>query len=318
MNKDSTFQDYLRTTAAEPVFVILGVQGSGTNLLSRLMTRLFGFSVLHDRSMVFNQAAVLGNVPTPGQVARSLATVRARLFPSSLARKTRKDVIRNNAAFEGIEEHLDASAIHEGSHLARLVYSYRAYSLGTNRMAIKSDDISERIDAIDEVLPNRRLVLLTRDFRDNLLSIAGKNFGPIDPIRAAVYVKERFAPYAHEFQRSQQNKLHVRFEDLVSDPTQFARVFSERFGVELVATPDAALSNFPIKAGKVRKWERMLDPAVLSRCEAILRDELATWGYSLSTTPREPSGSEMIRAKIRDIVSRVPQKVRATALFLRR
>jgi hypothetical protein len=45
-------------------------------------------------------------------------------------------------------------------------------------MAIKSDDLWETIGHIDMVLPNRRIVLLTRDFRDNLLSITKKDSDP--------------------------------------------------------------------------------------------------------------------------------------------
>jgi len=49
-----TFSDYQTLTRNEPVYVILGVQGSGTNLLARIMNRVFGFSVVRDRALVFN------------------------------------------------------------------------------------------------------------------------------------------------------------------------------------------------------------------------------------------------------------------------
>ena len=83
-------------------------------------------------------------------------------------------------------------------------------------MAIKSDDLWETIGHIDAVLPNRRIVLLTRDFRDNLLSITNKDFGPVEPLIAARYVKTRFARYDREYQRTPDaQRIHVRYEDLL-------------------------------------------------------------------------------------------------------
>lgn len=49
----ATFKEFFEAARERPVYVVLGVQGSGTNLLSRLLVRIFGFSVLQDRSMVF-------------------------------------------------------------------------------------------------------------------------------------------------------------------------------------------------------------------------------------------------------------------------
>jgi hypothetical protein len=69
-------------------------------------------------------------------------------------------------------------------------------------MAIKSDDLWETIDRIDAVLPNRRTIFLTRDFRDNLLSVAGSDFGPIDPLHAARYVKHQVSVYEREYART--------------------------------------------------------------------------------------------------------------------
>ena len=71
---------------------------------------------------------------------------------------------------------------------------------------------------IDAVLPNRRLLLITRDFRDNLLSVAGKEFGPVEPLCAAQYVKKQIDRYAAEYRRTGNRALHVKFETLVSSP----------------------------------------------------------------------------------------------------
>ena len=318
-NLGMTFEEFRKNTANDPVYVILGVQGSGTNLCRKLLTNIFGFSVFKDRSMVFNEAARLGTSPSESQLSQAISRVRDRLFPSALARKTRKDVVRDNEPFEGIESHLDTATIRNSADLARTIYAYRAYSAGTRRMAIKSDDLWESISAIDRVIPNRRIVLLTRDFRDNLLSVTGKNFGPIEPLIAANYVKERFTHYHREYLRSGENGLHVRFEDMVEAPKTFVANFSSKFSLEPTVDPDRVLADFPLNRSKVRKWQRMLNADALAGCEAILHDELETYGYELSSIgSHQPSSGSLMLARARDTFKRVPQKLHRTALRARR
>lgn len=317
METGETFGAYADRVADEPVYVILGVQGSGTNLLSRILTRVFGFSVLRDRSMVFRLAAALGRSPSRSEVEQALGRLASRLFPSALDRKLRNDVIRRNEHFRGINEHFDPAAIQSGADFARFVYAYRAYSFGTERMAIKSDDLWEVIGSADVVLPERRVILLTRDFRDNLVSIAGKAFGPVEPVFAALYVKERFAHYHEEFRRAEDKGFHLKYEALLESPRAFVDDFADHFGLAPTTDPDAALATLRFRPNKVRRWAK-LPPRDLAWCEAVLKGELETYGYELSSeAPREPTRVEWIAARARDVAYRMPQKVQRIALRLR-
>jgi hypothetical protein len=56
---DGTFAAFARHVADEPVFVVLGVQGSGTNLLCRVLERAFNFALIEDGSVIFTTAARL-------------------------------------------------------------------------------------------------------------------------------------------------------------------------------------------------------------------------------------------------------------------
>jgi hypothetical protein len=308
----TTFTDYLANTRDEPVYVVLGVQGSGTNLLVRLLTRIFNFSATLDRSLVFNAAARLGTSPSREAVQREIKHVLAHIFPSPLTRKFSKYAIKDNKPFAGLETALEAATINTGADLARVVYAYRAFSLGTRRMAIKSDDIWETIDAIDEVLPNRRVILITRDFRDNLVSITGKDFGPRDPVAAALYVKERLTKYSAEYRRSLPTAFHVKFSTLVESPRAFVDEFARHFQLEPAADPDAVISEFPFRSGKIEKW-RALPPQELAWCEGILYDDLVEFGYPpVTPSPQPPDLLARVQAHGRDAVKRVPQKIRAT------
>ncbi len=209
-----------------------------------------------------------------------------RLLPTALSRKALRQ-IKSNGSFEGIATHFDDSRVKSGTDLAYFVYGYSAFSRKTSLMAIKSDDLWETIADIDSVLPNRRIILLTRDFRDNLLSITNKDFGPVHPLVAAAYVKKRFAHYDAEFGRTPEaHRIHVRYEDLLDEPDAFVAKLRDHFGV---AGPDVAVppvNTGRIRRGNMKKWAA-LSPRTLAQCEAVLRGELAAYGY----VARMPSGA---------------------------
>jgi hypothetical protein len=305
-----SFPEYQQKLAGEPVFVILGVQGSGTNLLSRILTRVFKFSVFRDGSRIFNAAARLGDSPTERQKMQEVRRFHALVAPSAGRQLMAQNLIRDNAPFRGIEPYLDGTSVSSGAQFARIIYAYRAYSLAARHLAIKSDDIWEHIHHIDEVLPNRRIILLTRDFRDNLLSVAGKNFGPVEPLSAALYVKHHFAPYAREYDRCNGNAYHVRFESLLTARRQFVDDFSLKFGIAPAVDPEVALATIPTRPHRTARW-RSLDPALLQQCEAVLYDELVRFGYE-PACPRTAAPGPVIRlrARTRDALRRVPQKLR--------
>jgi hypothetical protein len=201
-----------------------------------------------------------------------------------------------------------------GPELAQFIYAYSGYSRGSLRLAIKSDDLWETIADIDAVLPNRRIILLTRDFRDNLLSITNKDFGPKDPLVAAAYVKERFRRYDAEYQRTPDaQRFHVTFEELLDAPEAFVSRFWTHFGLGTPGEPPPAIETEKIRRNNKRKWS-VLPARQLEAVEAVLRDELVRYGYTLDTAASpEPSAAEWLTARARDTVKRVPQKLQKVA-----
>ncbi len=314
----SSFPVFLARMRVEPVYVILGVQGAGTNLLRSILDPAFNFSVVQDQSLVYNAARRLGKTPSPDAVRREFNAMRPRLLPTAFSRKTLRR-IKTNGSFEGIDAHFDAAMIASGTELAYFVYAYSAYSRNSSLMAIKSDDLWETIEDIDAVLPNRRIVLLTRDFRDNLLSITNKDFGPAEPLIAARYVKDRFARYDREYKRTPEaQRIHVRFEDLLEEPDAFVTRFRAHFGLGRAGEAVPAVNTGRIRSGNMKKWDR-LPKSTLVKCEAILAAELAAYGYAATCPPGvEPNSLEWLAASVSDAVRRVPQKVRATLRRLAR
>lgn len=304
----SGFHDFLEQMRDEPVYVILGVQGAGTNFLGRLLTRLFNFSIMRDRSTVFNAAARLGNHPTREDVEREIRDFKNLVWPSALRRKTSKNVIRKNKPLEGLDQVLQSDNIRSGADFARFIYSYRAFSLGASHIGIKSDDLWESIHDIDVVIPNRRIILLTRDFRDNLVSVSGKQFGPIEPVCAATYVKKQLAYYAAEYRRAGRAGYHVKYETLLGATKQFVDDFTSHFGLQ--PADQAAMAALKFRPNKIGKW-KALPPQQLAWCEGILQEELREFGYPLaSSAPELPGPRQLLIANARDRMRRVPQKFR--------
>jgi hypothetical protein len=314
----SSFPAFFAQMRSEPVYVILGVQGSGTNLLRSILDPTFNFSVVQDQALVYNAARRLGQTPSTASVRREFDAMLPRLVPTARGRKTLRR-IKTNGSFEGIEAHFDAQAITSGTDLAYFVYAYSAYSRNSSLMAIKSDDIWETIEHIDSVLPKRRIILLTRDFRDNLLSITNKDFGPIHPLVAAHYVKKRFAYYDAEFRRtSEEHRIHVRYEDLLEDPNAFVMKLREHFGLGFNGDTAPQVNTGRIRRGNTRKWAA-LSPRQLAHCEAVLANELSSYGYATERlTQSEPGALAWRLAAVSDTLQRVPQKLKKLARRLGR
>jgi hypothetical protein len=233
-------------------------------------------------------------------------------------RKTRR-LIKANADYTGLDHHFDAAAIRSGADLARFVYGYGAFRRGTQRMAIKSDDIWQDITHIDCILPTRRVILLTRDFRDNLLSVSRKDFGPIEPLNAAWYVKKQFARYEAEYRRARPaHRFHVRYEDLLESPLSVVRGLSTHFALPPVVGGERAVERLNIRRGNVGKWTALAG-RTLGHVEAILRQELTTYGYAPASDWSAPPGTAVwMMAAASDGVKRLGQKGKRLVKQLRK
>jgi hypothetical protein len=149
------------------------------------------------------------------------------------------------------------------------------------------------------------------------VSISDKPFGPIEPIRAAAYVKQRFAPYAAEFRRAGRNGYHVKFETLVTTPRQSLQEFSEHFQLAPTVDLEAAVQGLKIRPTRTQKWRR-LSSRQLAWCEGMLQRELEEFGYvAESEAPVLPGRPALLAATASDISWRIPQKIRRLVARIR-
>ena len=309
MSSPEAFAAYFKANADDPVYVLLGVQGAGTNLLSRLLSRAFNLSVLHDQSLVVRVAGQLGKSPSAGDIERAFRSIRTAMFPGPLRRRLVKASVHKDDRLDGIDAYFRSVAPRTVDELARFVFAYCSFRTGHTGMAVKSDDLWEHISSLDRVLPNRRVVLLTRDFRDNVMSVIDKPFGPCHPALAAHYVGSRFAYYEREYQRLASSR-HVRFEDLVAAPAVTIDRLGQSIGIAPTTGTEARLRSFPIRPGRIGRWRSLPRPH-LDWCETILGRELVSYGYGLVTTAAvEMNRWDYLSAVAGDLPHRVPQKLR--------
>jgi hypothetical protein len=302
------FQDFFHSSRTKPIYVLLGVQGAGTNLLSRILARMFNISMLHDQSLVVHVAKQLGHRPTSLQVAAAYQALRASIVRSELQQKFNGSQASDREFLAGMDRCFAAAGISTAAGLASFVYAYRAFRLGATEVGIKSDDLWAHASALDHVLPKRRIILLTRDFRDHVVSAVHKRFGPVEPVAAAEWIQRRFRYYEREYQMHRDGH-HLRFEDLLGDPGRTIEHLGDRLGLASVCSISTFVDTFTFRPGRIGRW-RTLPRRDLEWCETILRRELLEYGYGLATgAAYRPSRIDAVRVRLRDTLGRIRQKL---------
>ena len=308
----SFFDYYHNALKTKHIFYVLGAQGSGTNLICNLMRQTLDFSVVQDRSLIFNAAVRIHKRPTEANIARQCAFVCSRLFPSRLRRRIGQKSYHNQGHnYEGIVEHLSDAKIRSAREFLYFFYSYQAFQLGKKHLAVKSDDIWESISHLQPILGDPRYILNVRDCRDNALSIANKPWGPKTLYRTSRYVKHRLDAYWRETATLPDQTVVVKYEQILTDPEAAVQKLASTFGLELTAGWEDELQQLQIRRTNFNKWKRM-KPADVSVCEAVLKDCLQRHGYEMACADNPKltvwqAGADYFR----DMAMRAPQKLRS-------
>ena len=303
------FPEFRRSLLGQEIFIILGSQGSGTNLLCRILRRVFKFSVVQDRALILKSAIRVNKNPERSLIQREVDHVYRSLFPGSIRKRfDLNHYYHQGKNYKGIEKFLHDSEIRNAKEFVDFFYDYHAFIAGGRHKAIKSDDISELFDELnEEIFPKKKYLLLLRDPRDNALSIANKDFGPCHLYFASLFVKEKLLLHEQETQRDPDSTLAVHYETLLSNPQEFVDNFSERFKI----APLGDLSEQPIRKENFNKWMR-LPERELELCETVLKDEIERFGYTLKTEAKcKFSSKDLLSWRLHELAMRVPQRASA-------
>lgn len=311
----SDFTDYCSTFADQPKYVILGCQGSGTNMASRLLQSIFRFSVVHDRSLIFNSAAALVGSFNELNASAQFDHFCKRVFPGDIRKRFMlKRHYRQAKHFKNMPRKLDFSLINSPAEFAHYLYAYHGFSTGATHLGLKSDDIWESLEFMDDVLPNRRYLLLVRDPRDNALSISNKDFGPRNLFVTSAYVKRRMDLYRSAAERmKKEDVIIVRYEDLLSQPIRELERISNQWNLTPVEDIASQVKKNNIRRNNQKKWLLLSKPQ-LETCESILKDLIVAYGYELNLPSHNSTVGAIKRLgwQMSDVAQRIPQRLYKT------
>ncbi|WP_161604318.1 sulfotransferase family protein [Roseiconus nitratireducens] len=307
----------LQKMRAEPTYVILGVQGSGTNFISQLMAKALQFSVVIDRSLIFDAAVRVCQQQTKSAGEREAIRVYRSLFPGPIRKRMlSRKYFRQAANYEGIEKHLSHASTASGAEFADFFYGYHAFNTGGKHKAIKSDDIWQNLNYLEQVIPDYRIILLVRDPRDNALSVANKNFGPRDLYFASRYIRFQLEIYAAHLEKSPDRILCIKYEDLLTDPMSEVEKLAEFVGEPVTPEVVEHVSEVFVKRGNSLKWKQLSQKDLIAS-ESVLREQILRFGYECATREGDSLGRlEIARRRASDVAQRVPQKLGAKAARL--
>jgi len=307
-----TFSEFHKTLQDKPTYVLLGVQGSGTNLTSRILRKVFEISIVRDRSLILGTAASLVGKSSPENLKRAREKICQCVFPGAIRKRLLPRQWYHQAAnYRGIQDVLHQTAMTSPAEFADFFYAYHAYVDDCQEKGIKSDDCWEQLDRIDQVIPNRKNILLVRDPRDNANSIMYKDFGPRTVYAASQYVNHQLDLYLKETESHPDNSLTTNYETLLAAPHDFVRDFAKLSGLVIPANVEERIEKLGIRSQNFDKWKKWsaYDIAV---SEKIYGDKLKKLGYeSHSTDSIKLSSAAMARLRAIDIAKRIPQRLKS-------
>jgi len=304
------FWSYYEKMKGDPVYVILGSQGSGTNLLSNLLRKVFRFSVVHDRSLIFNAACTIREPYSPQRIRQTVNQVYSSLFPGVIRKRLMlKTYFHQASNYMGIEEHFDRVQITTPNEFAEFFYCYHAFLNDGRFKGIKSDDLWEGIEHLDDVLPRRKSIVLVRDPRDNAISIMNKPFGPCEIYSASRYIQKRMRIYRREADKNPNDSITLHYDTLLKNPETAVLALSSFLEIPVPDGLSQRIKKLGIRSSNREKW-RQLSPRELRICESVLSEELQQYDYAVESKSLQPlSWNAVARRRIRDFAHRVPQRI---------
>ena len=268
-----------------PIFIV-GFPRSGTTLLATMLSR-------HSR------------IAAPPET-RFMEEVADRTTDPAvmLARATGNRRCRDL----GLDEDAIAAGFMAGpptyGRLFRVLLETYAANAGKQFVAEKSPIHLLHVPTLAQWYPHARFLLLVRDGRDCVLSLLKAPWAHDGVVRHSAEWRRRMGQ-ARRLLDMPRPDIHVaRYEDLVLAPeNEIRRVMSFldlAFEAGQLSSTTASSAVPDWEAGWKSKahdlpdpsrggaWKREADPATLRAMESVMHDELAAWGYALTSRRTDP------------------------------
>lgn len=303
------FIQYYQQAKTKDLYIILGSQGSGTNLISNTLMAVFNFSVIRDQSIIFNSAVKIHKNNSKENIRRQFRYILNRFYPNIVRKTFQKHYHHRTRYYSGIEKYIDKIEIKTACDFACFFYAYHAFQNGKSFFAIKSDDIWENIEFLSQIFPNRKYIFNNRDPRDIVLSVIQKSFGPRQVYNGSLYVRKRVLKFLEEIERHQNISMGFKYEVLLANPLQIVQQFSQKFAMPLPQDRAERIKLLNIRSANFNKWKKLMSQRQLRVCESVLQNEILRCGYDLSGPATEVPAIESAFYSLADTIQRVPQKL---------
>lgn len=308
-----TFSEFSASVEGNPTYVVLGVQGSGTNLVSRILKHVFDISIVRDRSLILATAASLKGSRSEADYHRAWDKIYRCLYPGPIRKRLLSRQWYHQASeYTGIEEYRATRSFGSPAEFANFFYTYHAFAAGCRDRGFKSDDCWEHLDSFDLVIPNRKVVLVVRDPRDNANSIMFKDFGPRTAFAASQFVNRQLELYLSEVDRRPHDAIVVNYETLLSSPLEFVDRFSSFSGLTKPADSQSRLDDLGIRVSNFDKWKKWPEKDI-AISESIFAERIDRLGYTRHCDAPAPiSAAAALGQRFADVCMRVPQRLKST------
>lgn len=288
-----------------PVFV-LGSPRSGTTLLYHMILSAGDFAVYRTESNVFNLLVPkFGDLHAKSQREKLMkAWLQSKLFErSGLEKRAIHDKILRDC--------------HSGGDFLRIVMGEIARSQNVHRWADCTPEHLLYIRQIKTQIPDALIIHIIRDGRDVALSMAKQKWiRPFpwqdgqDVLLAGLFWEWIVSKGRRFGQEVGPDYLEVRFEDLVSNPSDTLSVLAgfighdlnydriQRVAIGSVGEPNSSFANPSSEQfNPIGRWKNGFTPSALAAFEKALGSFLESLGYARSIPTDEAASSLMLREK---------------------
>lgn len=272
--------------SCESRILILGVQRSGTSLLSRMI----------------NQHPEIG-VPQESHAYNHFYNIRHR-YGDLAVRRNQESLLKDMVVFGDVRlwspalDIDDANRNISGPGFAAVFDAMMTTWANAQGKSIWGEKTPSHIDFVDPILehfPDMKFVHITRDPRDVCLSMIRARFGPKNYFAAANAWSRYLSKFSEFKDRCATDRIiEVRYEDLLAEPDTVLRAVCAHIGVDYADsmqqfydtehpynTDPTNLENLhkPLMSDNAGKWRREFSPRAVETIECIAAEHMADYGY---------------------------------------
>jgi hypothetical protein len=164
----------------------------------------------------------------------------------------------------------------------------------------KTPYLLKHIDLLIKLFPYAKFILITRDYRDNIISLRNVDFGQNNIYNISLFWRFYLLNAYNTLNRSKKHFIHLKYEDFTSQPKEKLNEIYSFFGVKtyyeslaFYKNKDAFIEHYgedainkvhksllqPITNKKNYAWKKIMDEKTIKIADYIVGDTAELFGY---------------------------------------